>query len=268
MHFSFEMFPPQSHQQHIEFMSMFEDIDFMKPNFISIGQSPIENIYRDAFIFDVKQKFNLNICPHLTCVSMSKDKLIELVKKYWEKDIHYILALRGDFPKDHALSNDHFIYTKDFIKVLKNIAPFEIIVAGYPEKHPEIATMEEDILHLKKKIDAGATAIITQFFFDNDAFLKYRDQVEKAGIHVPLIPGIISMTNIEKIKKLSERCNVDMPIWLIEKFQTINPVKYVEEFLLKQCDVLLKEGVKGLHFYTLNDPSLSIKICKELGIRG
>lgn len=268
MHFSFEIFPPQSTQQHIDFMSIFDDLDLMKPNFISIGQSPIENRYRDDFIIDVKHRFNINICPHLTCISMPKEKLIQTVEKYWEKDVHHILALRGDFPKNHRPIGEYFRYTKDFIVTLKEVAPFHIVVAGYPEKHPEASSLEEDVLHLKEKIDAGATSIITQFFFENEAFLKYRDLVDKAGINVPLIPGIISMTNIEKIIKLSERCNVELPISLIEKFQTINPVKYVEEFLLKQCDILLKEGVKGLHFYTLNDPSLSIKICKELGLRG
>lgn len=247
---------------------MFEDVDLMKPNFISIGQSPVENIYRDDFLIDVKKKFNLNICPHLTCVSNSKNKLIEQVKNYWSNDIHHILALRGDFHQDLQYNDDYFKYTKNFIEMLKKIAPFEVIVAGYPEKHPEAISLEEDVMHLKEKIDAGGSLVITQFFFDNNAFLKYRDLADKVGVHVPIIPGIISMTNIEKIKKLSERCNVQIPSWLVEKFQAIDPVKYVEEFLLKQCDSLLKQGVKGLHFYTLNDPSLSIRICKELGLRG
>ena len=156
MHFSFEMFPPQSTQQHIDLISMFEDIDLMKPNFISMGQSPIENTYRDAFIFDAKQKFNLNICPHLTCISMSKDKLLEKVKRYWENNIHHVLALRGDFPKNYQQKSNHFLYTKDFIYALKEIASFEIIVAGYPEKHPEATSLKEDVAHLKEAISFNA----------------------------------------------------------------------------------------------------------------
>lgn len=258
--FSMEVFPPKPSFDISTIYNTIDNLIDLKPDFISVtygaGGSTRDRTVEIAET--IIKKYKTPSLAHLTCIEASKENISEMLYEMKNKNIENILALRGDLPdtdKNYLLD---FKYASDLIKFIKKNRDwdFSIGVAGYPEKHPEAKTLDEDIEHLKEKIDSGADFIITQLFLDNDYFFKYYEKVRKAGIKVPVIPGIMTATKIRNLEKMAEKCKVNIP----ERFKkaTINsdPELDICEDTIKytagQINHLIKNGVKAIHLYTMN----------------
>jgi methylenetetrahydrofolate reductase (NADPH) len=216
---------------------------------------------------------NLRVAAHLTCVDASKAETLEIASHYASAGVRDIVALRGDAPKGHASFAPHpdgFSGSVDLISALAETENFNILVGAYPEIHPDARDADADITHLKAKLDAGASGAITQFFFEADTFLRFRDRCAKAGIDAPITPGILPIENWEGVKRFAANCGAQVPQILGQAFE--NAARDGTTDLLatavaaELCDTLTSEGVPDLHFYTLNRPDLTAEVCKALGI--
>lgn len=272
---SFEFFPPSSTSASLRLWRTVERLAPLGPSFVSVtygaGGTTRDRTY--AAIATIRDRARLGVAGHLTCVDATRDDVLEVARRYRAMGVQHIVALRGD-PQGGASrfepAPNGFASAVELVKGLSNIGGFDISVAAYPEKHPEAADMDADIDNLKAKLDAGATRAITQFFFDNSHFLKFRDRAAKAGITAPIVPGILPIENFEKMSKFAKRCGTRVPDWMHDAFG--NATSEVDKELLarsicaEQCDDLRAEGVGHLHFYTLNNPDLTYDVCRALGV--
>ena len=223
----------------------------------------------------ILKETTLTPAAHLTCVGATKEEVDEVARAYYEAGVRHIVALRGDMPTiDQAYQphNRGYENAADLVAGLKKIGDFDISVAAYPETHPDSADVVSDIDNLKRKIDAGADRAITQYFFDVDVYFRFMDKVLAAGIDVPIVPGIMPVTNFKMAKNFSERCGTSVPSWLENLFEGLddNPDirRHVASMVTaEQCLRLYEGGVKNYHFYTLNRSELTYTICHILGIR-
>ena len=214
----------------------------------------------------------LNVAGHLTCVGATREETLEVARGYARLGVRRIVALRGDPPKGAARFEPHpggFASAEELVRGLQAVGDFEIAVAAYPEKHPEAASLASDIENLKRKVDAGAGMAITQFFFDNQDFLRFRDACVAAGIGVPIVPGILPVENFRKMVNFAARCQARVPEWMHRAYERADTVE--DAYLLSvatataQCDALIAEGVEHLHIYTLNNPDLPYDVCRAIG---
>lgn len=211
---------------------------------------------------------------HLTCVGASREEVDQVARDYWESGIRHIVALRGDPPAGAEGYEPHpggYAYASDLITGLKSVADFEISVAAYPEMHPESPDLTSDLDNLKRKIDAGATRAITQFFFEPDAYLRFIDNARAAGIDVPIVPGVLPVTDIISASRFAARCGATIPDWLVARHGRVGngtqarssiAVSTATEFIHR----LMLEGVDEFHFYTLNRAAIVARTCENLGI--
>jgi methylenetetrahydrofolate reductase (NADPH) len=212
--------------------------------------------------------------PHLTCVGAPREEVLAVAKEYWESGIKNIVALRGDPPKGaktYKPCKDGFDYAADLVKGLRTVGDFDISVAAYPEVHPEAKSADEDIENLKRKIDAGASRAITQFFLDTPAYLRFRDRCQTMNLGVPIIPGILPITNFPKLLKFAKNCGAVVPTKLHERFSGLDEDPDTRRMIaasvaIEQVDELRKQGVNEFHFYTLNRSELTYAICHALGL--
>ena len=212
---------------------------------------------------------------HLTCVDASKEEVDAVADEYWDANVRHIVALRGDPPSgaDHYVPHsDGYGRASDLVRGLLQRRPFEISVAAYPEGHPESPSPEEDIENLKRKIDAGATRAITQFFFDNEHFLRFREDLANAGIDVPIVPGIMPITNLKQTARFAEKAGASVPQFLWKAFEGLDHDATTRQSVAltvaaEQVKGLAKEGVTDFHFYTLNRADLTFALCHILGLR-
>ncbi len=258
--FSMEVFPPKPDFDISTIYNTIDNLIDLKPDFISVtygaGGSTRDRTVEIAE--NIIKKYNTPSLAHLTCIEASEETISRILYEMKEKNIQNILALRGDLPDTNKNYLLDFKYASDLVKFIKKNRDlnFCIGVAGYPEKHPEAKSLDEDIYHLKEKIDSGADFIITQLFLDNDYYFKYLEKVRNAGINVPVIPGIMTATKIKNLEKMAEKCRVNIP----ERFKkaTLNsdPDKDICEATIKytsgQIDHLIKNGVTAIHLYTMN----------------
>lgn len=215
------------------------------------------------------------VAAHLTCVGASRSDVDAIAKGWWEAGIRHIVALRGDMPDagtPYAPHPEGYENAADLVDGLRQIADFDISVAAYPETHPDSPTLEADIDNLKRKIDAGSTQAITQYFFNAEDFLKFRDRITAAGIDVPVIPGILPVTNFAKVVEFSKRCGASVPDWMASLFDGLDDDPDTRKMVavsvaVDQCRALQAEGVDQFHFYTLNRAELTYAICWRLGLR-
>ena len=213
--------------------------------------------------------------PHLTCVDQNKDELKAILKDYMKLGIENVLALRGDPPKGaekFTPPKDGFCYAKDLVQLAASLSDFSIGVAVYPEGHCESPNLEMDMYYTKQKIDAGADFAITQMFFDNSYFYDFLERAAKANIKIPIIPGIMPITNIDRIKKFSQRCGATLPEHVIQRFEKVGSVagevkKVGIGVATEQCADLLEHGVRYFHFYTLNQSDTVLQIVSNLGLQ-
>ncbi len=270
---SFEFFPPKNEESINSLWQNIKRLEPLKPKFISVtygaGGSTRENTH--SLVKEIKKKTNLIPAAHLTCIDTSKEEIEDIATDYWTNDIKHIVALRGDLPKVKKNKSD-FKYATDLIEVLKNKHDFDITVSAYPEKHPDSANLEQEYDILKKKIDLGASKAITQFFFDVNCYFDFIDGATKRGINIPIIPGILPVTNCKKTMEFAKKMNCTVPKSLVEMFvgldSDIETRKLVATTIVyDQCMKLISSGISDLHFYTLNRADLSFAICHILGIR-
>jgi len=269
---SFEFFPPSTPQMEQTLWRSIKRLESLDPKFVSVTYGANSGV-RDrthSVISKIQQQTKLVAAPHLTCIDATGAELDQLAKDYWRQGIKSIVALRGDVPADAKVAPQ--IYAADLVARLKRVADFDISVAAYPETHPDARSAQADIINLKRKIDAGADRAITQFFFDADTFLRFRDRTLAAGIDVDIIPGILPVTNFNQLKKFSGFTNVAIPPWMHQLYSGLETDQTTRNMIaashsIDLVKVLAKEGVQDFHFYTLNRAELSYAICHAIGVR-
>ena len=270
---SFEFFPPKNKVSIDSLWSNIRRLEPLQPKFISVtygaGGSTRENTHK--LVKEIKKETSLTPAAHLTCIDTSVKEIERIADDYWHNNIKHIVALRGDTPKVKQGKNE-LKFATDLIKVLKKKFDFEITVSAYPEKHPDSRSIEQEYDILKMKIDLGANKAITQFFFDINSYFDFLDGAIKRGISIPIIPGILPVTNCKRTMEFAKKMNCKVPRSLIEMFKgldsDIETRKLVATTIVyDQCMKLISSGVKDFHFYTLNRADLSFAICHILGIR-
>lgn len=273
---SFEFFPPKTEKMQEQLWDSVARLAPLKPEFVSVtygaGGSTRERTH-DTVLRLAREK-GLLPAAHLTCVAASKDEVDEVARLYWQEGIRHIVALRGD-PPEGGKYQPHpqgYAFAVDLVQGLKRIADFEISVAAYPETHPEARSAQDDLDNLKRKIDAGATRAITQYFFETATFLRFLERARKAGISVPIVPGILPVTNFAQVQKFSAACGAGVPAWMADLFQGLDNDPDTRRLVAatmaaEQCRALANEGIKQFHFYTLNRADLVYAICHILGVR-
>jgi methylenetetrahydrofolate reductase (NADPH) len=273
---SFEFFPPKTEEAEAKLWQTIGILAPLRPNFVSVtygaGGSTRERTH--ATVTRIKRETDLTPAAHLTCVNASKGEIEEIAREYWDAGVRHIVALRGDVPTDAVRSdvNDGYAFADSLVAGLKNIADFNISVAAYPESHPEARSKDDDIDHLKRKIDAGASRAITQFFFDVDVYLRFVERCRARGITAEIIPGILPVTNVAQLKRFAGMCGTDVPAWLADLFEGLDENPELRHSIAamvaaEQCRMLMLAGVDNFHFYTLNRAELTHAICHILGIR-
>ncbi len=270
---SFEFFPPTTELMEQTLWNSIDRLKKLAPSFVSVtyGANSGARDRTHNVIKDIKERTGLIAAPHLTCVDASREELKQIARDYWKSGIRHIVALRGDLPAGNHLPPQ--MYARDLVALLKEVAAFDISVAAYPETHPEAQSAQADLINLKQKIDAGATRAITQFFFDLERFLRFRDQCSKLGIDAEIIPGILPVSNYTTLQKFAGFTNVKIPKWLHQRFEGLDPEDQTTRSLIgasiaiDMVRVLTKEGVSNFHFYTLNRAELTYAICHILGVR-
>lgn len=272
---SFEFFPPQTLDASFRLWETVQALAPMKPNFVSVtyGAGGTTRKLTHEAVSTIGKNYGLNVAAHLTCVDATRAETLEIAESYAAAGVTEIVALRGDAPKGAERFTAHpdgFASSVELVEALAKTGKFKIRVGAYPEPHPDAKDRFADVDWLKRKIDAGATSAITQFFFEADTFFRFRDACVKAGIEAPIIPGILPIVSWEGAKKFAARCGTQVPGRLDEAFQTAARDGREELLSLTQCTTLctrlIEGGVENLHFYTLNRPHLTREVVRALGI--
>ncbi|EEQ9534301.1 methylenetetrahydrofolate reductase [Escherichia coli] len=268
---SFEFFPPRTSEMEQTLWNSIDRLSSLKPKFVSVtyGANSGERDRTHSIIKGIKDRTGLEAAPHLTCIDATPDELRTIARDYWNNGIRHIVALRGDLPPG---SGKPEMYASDLVTLLKEVADFDISVAAYPEVHPEAKSAQADLLNLKRKVDAGANRAITQFFFDVESYLRFRDRCVSAGIDVEIIPGILPVSNFKQAKKFADMANVRIPAWMAQMFDGLDDDAETRKLVganiaMDMVKILSREGVKDFHFYTLNRAEMSYAICHTLGVR-
>lgn len=272
---SFEVFPPRSIDASFKLWDTAQALAPLEPRFFSVtygAGGSTRDLTHDA-AYTLHKTSGLPVAAHLTCVGATKAETLAVAQRFAKAGVTDIVALRGDAPEGtdgFASHPDGFANSVDLISALAETGQFTLRVGAYPEKHPEAESQSANIDWLKAKIDAGACEAITQFFFEAETFLRFRDDCVKAGIQAPVTPGILPITNWEKARAFAQRCGTAVPAWLDQAFDAA--IRDERHDLLSKalctelCSELVDEGVETLHFYTLNRPELTREICHALGV--
>jgi methylenetetrahydrofolate reductase (NADPH) len=272
---SFEFFPPQTLDASFRLWETVRDLAPLNPEFVSVtyGAGGTTRKLTHEAVTTIGANYGLNVAAHLTCVDATKSETLAIADAYADAGVTEIVALRGDAPKGAARFVPHplgFAHSVELIEALAATGRFTLRVGAYPERHPDAADTAADVVWLKRKIDAGASSAITQFFFEAETFLRFRDACDRAGITAPIIPGILPITSWDGAKRFAARCGAHVPARLDEAFQLARRDGREDLLALTHCTVLcdrlLSEGVGDLHFYTLNRPHLTRQVCHALGI--
>jgi methylenetetrahydrofolate reductase (NADPH) len=274
---SFEFFPPKTEAMEQALWACIRRLEPLAPRFVSVtygaGGSTRERTH--ATVARIVAETTLTPAAHLTCVGATREEVDAVARAYWEAGVRHIVALRGDPPAGASAYTPHpggYAYAADLVAGLKRIAPFEITVAAYPETHPAALSPEADLDNLKRKIDAGATRAITQYFFDTDVYLRFLDRCLAAGITIPIVPGILPVTNFAQVVKFSAMCGATVPGWMATLFEGLEEDPETRRLVAavvaaEQVRLLQANGVDEFHFYTLNRPDLTYAIAHILGVR-
>jgi methylenetetrahydrofolate reductase (NADPH) len=274
---SFEFFPPADVEMEATLWKSVQRLAPLAPRFVSVtyGADGSTRERTHSLVTRIQRETNLTGAPHLTCVGASRGEVLDIARRYWDQGIRHVVALRGDPVRGESSYVPHpegFAYASDLVAGLRSVADFDISVAAYPETHPEAPSAQFDLDNLKRKVDAGASRAITQFFYDMDAFLRFRDRCEKAGIDAAIVPGILPVTRFPQVLRFAERCGATIPEWLQYRFLGLDDDADTRRLIaasvaIEQVQDLLHEGVREFHFYTLNRAELTFAICHALGVR-
>nr|WP_246351832.1 methylenetetrahydrofolate reductase [Sphingobium subterraneum] len=274
---SFEFFPPKTEKMEQQLWASISALAPMGPRFVSVtygaGGSTRERTH--ATVERIARETDIPAAAHLTCVGASKAEIAEVADAYWQAGVRHIVALRGDPPVQGKAFMPHpegYASAADLVTGLRALHPFEISVAAYPESHPEAVSAQSDIENLKRKIDAGATRAITQFFFSADTFFRFRDAAAAAGIDAEIVPGILPVSNVAQTRQFAAMCGAEIPAWMDRLFDGLDDHPGARQLVAatiaaEMCRNLYTGGVRNFHFYTLNRAELSFAICHLLGLR-
>lgn len=268
---SFEFFPPSSEKMEETLWNSIHRLKTLKPKFVSVtyGANSGERDRTHSIIKEIKEQTGLIAAPHLTCIDASRSELIDIANDYWSNGIKDIVALRGDIPTGGGAPD---MYASDLVELLRSLHDFDISVAAFPEVHPEAKSAQADLLNLKRKVDAGANRAITQFFFDVESYLRFRDRCVSAGIDVEIIPGILPVSNFKQASRFAKMNNVRIPGWMAQQFEGLDDDPVTRQMVgashaIDMTRILSREGVKDFHFYTLNRAEHTYALCHTLGVR-
>ena len=275
---SFEFFPPKSEDMERNLWEAVERLAPLTPNFVSVtygaGGSTRERTH--TTVRRLLKETALTPAAHLTCVAATKTEIDAVIQEYWNSGVRHIVALRGDptggVGDKYAPHPGGYATSADLVAGIKRAGDIEVSVSAYPEKHPDSPTVEADIDMLKRKIDAGATRAITQFFFENDLYFRYLDRVRARGIDIPVVPGILPVQNFKQTVNFAARCGASVPRWLAERFDGLDEDVATRKLIAaavaaEQVLGLVDRGVTDFHFYTMNRADLVYAICHLLGLR-
>lgn len=275
---SFEFFPPKTEEMEKTLWSSIARLAPLSPAFVSVtygaGGSTRERTH--ATVERIVKETALHPAAHLTCVAASRAEIDEVIRAYKAAGVKHIVALRGDpvtgVGTRYEPHPGGYAYAADLVEGIRRIGDFEVSVSAYPEKHPESASLDADIDHLKAKVDAGATRAITQFFFENDVYFRYLDKVRAKGIDIPIVPGILPVTNFKQASNFATRTGASVPAWLLKRFEGLDDDPETRKLIAaavaaEQVTDLVDRGVTDIHFYTLNRADLVYAICHLLGLR-
>jgi methylenetetrahydrofolate reductase (NADPH) len=273
---SFEFFPPRTEALERQLWTCVRRLEPLAPHFVSVtyGAGGSTQARTHATVARLVRETTLTPAAHLTCVGASRDDVDEVARRYWEVGVRHVVALRGDAPGGGAYvpHPDGYAYAADLVAGLRRIADFEVSVAAYPETHPAAASPEADLDNLKRKLDAGASRAITQYFFDGEIYLRFLDRCLAAGITAPIVPGIMPVSNFAQAAKFSAMCGTSVPDWLAHMFENTEDDPDTRRMVAavvaaEQVRMLQANGIDEFHFYTLNRPDLVYAIAHILGVR-
>jgi methylenetetrahydrofolate reductase (NADPH) len=257
--------------------SSIQRLSVLHPRFISVtyGADGSTRDRTHAAVARILRETNLTAAPHLTCIDASRGEIDDIARRYWDMGVRHLVALRGDAADGTGKYTPHpdgYAYASDLVEGLKKVADFDISVAAYPEVHPEAPNPLFDLDNLKRKLDAGASRAITQFFFDIDIYLRFRDLCATAGIDATIVPGILPITRFPQLTKFAKRCGASVPDWLTDRFDGLEDDAETRQLIaasvaIEQARLLKKQGIEEFHFYTLNRSELTYAICHAIGVR-
>ena len=273
---SFEFFPPKNEALEAQLWGCIRRLEGLAPRFVSVtyGAGGSTQARTHATVERLVKETVLTPAAHLTCVGAPRGEVDDVARQYWDAGVRHIVALRGDAPagQDYVPHPDGYAYAADLVAGLKRVADFEISVAAYPEVHPTAETAAHDLDNLKRKLDAGATRAITQYFFEGSMFLRFLDQALAAGITAPIVPGIMPVSNFAQAAKFSAMCGTSVPPWMGALFEGTEDDPELRRMVAatvaaEQVRLLQANGVDEFHFYTLNRADLTYAIAHLLGVR-
>jgi len=274
---SFEFFPPNDAEMEKTLWMSVQRLAPLKPHFVSVtyGADGSTRERTHNVVTRILGETSLTPAPHLTCIGAPREEILAIARGYWDAGVRHIVALRGDAPAGQGAYQPYpggFDYAVDLVRGLRDVGAFDISVAAYPEGHPEAPSAEFDLDVLHAKLDAGANRAITQFFFETDAFLRFRDRCVARGINAELVPGILPITRFPQMLRFAKRCGASVPEWLQHRFDGLDDDPETRRMIaasvaIDQVRKLQREGVQEFHFYTLNRAELTYAICHALGVR-
>ncbi len=274
---SFEFFPPNDAEMERTLWESVQRLAPLNPHFVSVtyGADGSTRERTHKTVMRVLRETLLTPAPHLTCIGAPREEILAIARGYWDAGVRHVVALRGDAPAGQGAYRPYpggFDYAVDLVRGLRDVGDFEISVAAYPETHPEAPGADFDLDNLKAKLDAGASRAITQFFFDTDAFLRFRDRCVARGITAELVPGILPITRFPQMLRFAKRCGASVPDWMQHRFDGLDDDAETRRMIaasvaIDQVRKLQREGVQEFHFYTLNRAELTYAICHALGVR-
>ena len=274
---SFEFFPPKTAAMEEQLWHAVKRLEPLAPQFVSVtyGAGGTTRERTHATVKRIVDETSLRPAAHLTCVGATREEIDHVVREYWQAGVRHIVALRGDPPAGSTSYVPHpggYAYAADLVAGIRRVADFEVSVGAYPETHPEAASPDSDLDNLRRKLDAGATRAISQYFFDVWTFLRFRDRCARAGITAPIIPGILPVTNFQQVVKFSRMCGASVPGWLATLFDGLDEDADTRRLVAatvaaEQVRRLQEHGVEDFHFYTLNRADLTYALCHILGMR-
>jgi len=274
---SFEFFPPATEAMEKTLWESVKRLSVLDPSFVSVtyGADGSTRERTHTAVRRIMSETSLTAAPHLTCIGASRGEVDDIARQYWDMGVRHIVALRGDLPKDqpdYQPHKDGYAYASDLVEGLVKVADFDISVAAYPEVHPDAPDRQFDLDNLKRKLDAGASRAITQFFFDIEVYLRFRDDCVAAGIDANVVPGILPITRFPQLQRFADMCGASVPAWLHERFEGLNDDAATRQMIaasvaIEQVQLLQSQGVEEFHFYTLNRSELTFAICHALGVR-
>ena len=271
---SFEYFPPKTGEQKERFWSTHERLSGLDPQYCSVtfGAGGSTLSYTQETVLALHQAPGPSVAPHISCQGGSADEIRDLLNGYREAGIRHLVALRGDVPSGMASAGE-FRYASELVEFIRRETGdhFHIEVACYPEFHPEADNPERDLANFRRKVEAGADGAITQYFFNPDAYFRFQDDARRAGVEVPIVAGIMPITNYRQLARFSDTCGAEIPLWLRKRLAQYEDDKASllalgTEVVTRLCERLIRGGVPGLHFYTLNRAKATTEICRNLGM--